>query len=197
MTMIFRQLGELCNRDIQLIDPKCEPDKQFWYIDISAVDNTVKRITNPQIVTGKLASVRARQVVQTNDVIVSTTRPNLNAVALVPAEYGGEICSTGFCVLRCGPELDPQYLFAFVQSRLFVDALTELVQGALYPAVTDRQVFAQSIPWVPLENQRRIATQLKAQLGAVEEARQAAQAQLEEIQRLPARLLAQAFGEPI
>jgi type I restriction enzyme S subunit len=193
--MILRQLNELCDKDILLIDPKREPDKAFWHVDISSVDNITKQIVTPQKTLGKQASVRARQVIRENDVLVSTTRPNLNAVALIPAEYDGEICSTGFCVLRCGAELHPEYLFSFVQSPLFVKALTELVQGALYPAVTDRQVFAQSIPWVSMEEQHRIASQLKAQLAAVEEARQAAQMQLEEIKMLPHRLLAEAFGE--
>lgn len=114
---MLRPLVELCDRNISLIDPKQEPELSFWYVDISAIDNKVKRIVAPQQVTGKLASVRARQVVQTNDVLVATTRPNLNAVALVPADYDKQVCSTGFCVVRAGPDLDPAYLFLFVQSE--------------------------------------------------------------------------------
>ena len=47
----------------------------------------------------------------------------------------------------------------------------------------------------PLVVQRSVAAQLAARLSAVEEARKSAKAQLAEIERLPARLLAQAFGE--
>jgi type I restriction enzyme, S subunit len=43
--------------------------------------------------------------------------------------------------------------------------------------------------------QGAIVQALKAQLAAAEEARQAAQAQLDEIKRLPGRLLAQAFND--
>lgn len=114
MNTILRPLNELCERNIIFINPKTKPDKEFWYIDISAVDNTTKTITSPFKTNGKTASVRARQVVHKNDVIVSTTRPNLNAVAIVPSNLHGEICSTGFCVLRCGSELNPDYLFSFV-----------------------------------------------------------------------------------
>jgi type I restriction enzyme S subunit len=193
MSFILRPLNNLCERNIASINPKAKPDKEFWYVDISAVDNTTKKITSPWRINGKSASVRARQIVHQNDVIVSTTRPNLNAVAIVPSELHGEVCSTGFCVLRCGPELDPDYLFSFVQSKMFVDLLVDLVQGALYPAVTDKQIFIQSIPWVPLNQQRQIAAKLKAQLAEVETARKAAEMQLAEIKRLPTRLLAQAF----
>lgn len=194
MSPTFRPIGDLCERGVFSIDPKREPEKEFWYIDISAVDNSLKQISTPQRVKGKAASVRARQIIRKNDVLVSTTRPNLNAVALIPEKYDGEICSTGFCVLRCGKELDPDYLFSFVQSQLFVGALSELVKGALYPAVTDKQVFAQLIPWQPIDDQRRIATHLKAQLAAAEEARRAAMARQSEFAKLRAALLAFAFA---
>jgi len=174
MSVTNRSLADLCLNDVRSIDPKRNPEKEFWYVDISAVDNVTKRISTPQKTSGKSASVRARQLIESGDVLVATTRPNLNAVAIVPDEYAGQVCSTGFCVLRAGPELDPGYLFAFVQSRAFVDPLVDLTKGALYPAVTDRQVLAQSIPWVAVPQQQRIAANLANQLAAVEDARQAA-----------------------
>ncbi|MFI3155270.1 MAG: restriction endonuclease subunit S [Methylococcaceae bacterium] len=184
MSFILRPLNDLCERNITLINPKAQPDEEFWYIDISAVDNTTKKITSPWRINGKSASVRARQVVHQSDVIVSTTRPNLNAVAIVPSELHDEICSTGFCVLRSGPELEPDYLFYFAQSRMFVDSLAALVQGALYPAVTDKQIFIQPIPWLPLNEQRQITTKLKNQLAEVETARKALEWQQQEIVNL-------------
>lgn len=50
------------------------------------------------------------------------------------------------------------------------------------------------VPAISVEEQRRIAARLKAQLAAVEEARMTAHTQLQEIELLPSRLLAQAFG---
>ena len=44
------------------------------------------------------------------------------------------------------------------------------------------------------EQQHQIAARLKAQLAEVEKARLAAETQLREINALPARILAQAFG---
>ena len=189
----LRPLAELCSRALSLIDPKRDPEREFWYVDISAVDNVGKRIAKPQRVKGKDASVRARQLIQTHDVIVATTRPNLNAVALVPEQYNGEVCSTGFCVLRAGAELEPEYLFQLVQARIFIEPLVDLTKGALYPAVTDKQVFSQLVPWVPRANQRRIAARLKAQLAEVDTARQAAQVQVREAGLLRQRLLRQTF----
>ncbi|TAL76006.1 MAG: hypothetical protein EPN56_11855 [Rhodanobacter sp.] len=190
---IFRTLADLCKRDITPFDSKRHPDHGFWYVDISAVDNVRKRIATPQRIKGKDASVRARQIIQPNDVLVATTRPNLNAVALVPEQFSGEVCSTGFCVLRPGEELDPEYLFQVVQSRTFIESLTELTKGALYPAVTDKQVFSQRLPWVPRDDQHRIATRLKAQLAEVDAARQAGQALVHEADALRTAIYRDAF----
>lgn len=49
------------------------------------------------------------------------------------------------------------------------------------------------VPDLDLDSQRRVAARLNTQLSAVDDARRSAKAQLEEIERLPARLLAQAF----
>lgn len=191
---LLRPLAELCSA-IETTDPKRDPEREFLYVDISAIDNEKKLISTPQRVAGKTASVRARQVVQAKDVLVATTRPNLNAVALVPEQYNGEICSTGFCVLRANEELNPDFLFCFVRSPAFVAPLVALTKGGLYPAVTDRQVLAQRIPWVPLVEQRKVAYRLQAQLAEVDAARQAARAQLSDIRLLRNRMLKSFFAE--
>jgi hypothetical protein len=66
--------------------------------------------------------------VQAGDVLVSTTRPNLNAVAVVPTQLNGAIVSTGFAVLR-PVLLEPRWLFSVVQSE--IDQTREAIQAAL------------------------------------------------------------------
>ncbi|OGG49000.1 MAG: hypothetical protein A3F84_14280 [Candidatus Handelsmanbacteria bacterium RIFCSPLOWO2_12_FULL_64_10] len=136
-------------------------------------------------------------MIRVGDVIVSTTRPNLNAVAMVPLDLDDQICSTGFCVLRADHNLDRDYLFAFVQTQEFVQGLSELVRGALYPAVTDNQVKDQLIPLPPLSEQQRIAAILNEQMAAVERARAAAGARLEAAKALPAAYLRTVFNSPL
>ena len=186
-------IGEVCAHQTENRDPRRDPDAPFHYVDISSVDNQRKVITEARQLPGKEAPSRARQVIRTNDVLVATTRPNLNAVALVPPDFDNEICSTGFCVLRPKPEIEPNYLFTFVQSTAFVRTLSDLVKGALYPAVTDGQVRAQRLPLPPLPEQRRIATRLREQLSAVAQARAAVQTQFDVAQSLPTAHLRAVF----
>jgi len=169
------KLADVCLKT-EVVDPRSKPDWKFKYVDISSVDNVQKKFIGWHDLTGKNAPSRARNLMRCGDVILATTRPNLNAVAQVPEELDGQVCSTGFCVLRAGENLDRDFLFLFVRSSLLVKSLSDLVKGALYPAVSDKQVFAQEIPLPDLPTQRRIAARLKEQLAAVEQARQLAEA---------------------
>ncbi|MBD1937623.1 restriction endonuclease subunit S [Microcoleus sp. FACHB-68] len=190
------KLEALCEKDTGTRDPSLESDKSFIYVDISSVDNVTKRIINSQSLLGKDAPSRARKVIHTNDVIVSTTRPNLNAVALVPPDLNEQICSTGFCVLRANSDLDPNYLFAFVQSTRFVDSLTNLVSGALYPAVNDEQVRTQLIPLPPLlSEQKALASRFKRQMEETERMRRIAERQLEAAKAIRDSILREAFTD--
>jgi hypothetical protein len=77
---------------------------EFTYVDISSVDNKLKRITEYKTLAVEAAPSRAKQHLKSGDVLVSMTRPNLNAVAIVPPELDGAVGSTGFHVLRAAEQ---------------------------------------------------------------------------------------------
>lgn len=147
-----------------------DASENFVYIDISSVDRQTKKITTAVETSGSDAPTRARQVVNSGDVLVSMTRPNLNAVALVSDDLEGQIASTGFAVLR-PLEIDPRWIFAAVRSKRFVDAMSALVQGALYPAVRPKDIRGFELPLPPVSEQTRIADKLDATLARVDAAR--------------------------
>jgi type I restriction enzyme, S subunit len=98
------------------------------------------------------------------------TRPNLNAVALVSPEFDGEIASTGFDVRRA-LGVDPRWAYYLVRSENFVRAMSDLVQGALYPAVRSKDVGGFHMPLAPLNEQRRIADKLDSLFAKVDACR--------------------------
>jgi type I restriction enzyme S subunit len=174
-------------------NPAVKPDDPFTYVDVSAIDNEQKVIAGARQLLGSEAPSRARKLLRSRDVLVSTVRPNLNAVAVVPPELDGQVGSTGFCVLRAVPDKAlPEFLFYFVRSRRFVDALSGLVAGALYPAVTDAQVLAQGLSLPSLSEQKCIVDQLSRAEGIVRLRRQAQQKAAELI---PA-IFVDMFGDP-
>ena len=187
------KLGDVCEKPTTH-DPRKAPRNMFVYVDISSVDRTTKKIVGQKAILGKDAPSRARKQIQFNDVIVSTTRPNLNAVALVPSELDGQICSTGFCVLRPQNLLNSEYLLYCVSNKTFVNKLSSLVVGALYPAVSDRQVFSQMIPLPPLDEQKRITAKLKEQMKHTTKLTESIEQELDVIKALPAAILRKAFA---
>ncbi|MGI5925156.1 MAG: restriction endonuclease subunit S [Lentisphaeria bacterium] len=187
------RIGSLC-RKATTRDPRQQPDTPFRYIDISSIDREQKLIASSTEIIGVEAPGRARQVVLAGDVLVSTVRPNLNAVAMVPPELEGEIASTGFCVLRAVENLIlPKFLFYFTRTDTFINALLQHVRGANYPAVTDRNVLSVEIPWPTLTEQRQIV-EILDQADALRQQRRAAD---EKIQRILPALFYRMFGDPL
>ncbi|MFH1004251.1 MAG: restriction endonuclease subunit S [Bacteroidota bacterium] len=156
-----KMIGELL-LNISNDSPIKFPNKNYQYIDISSIDNSSKKIKETKNILGANAPSRAKQLVQLDDILVSTVRPNLNAVAMVREKYSNPIASTGFCVLRVNPKLIlAEYLFEICKQDFFIGILSKAAKGASYPAVSDKQVKEIKIPIPPMELQTQFANIVK------------------------------------
>lgn len=153
------RLGDVCDDKITSISSKENFD--IIYIDISSIDNKTKCISSYTKIPAKKAPSRAKQILKLNDILVSTVRPNLNAVAINTLEEDTVVVgSTGYCVLRSTEKIENKYLFYFCQSPTFIGQLVKRAKGASYPAVSNADVKNIKIPLPPLPEQRRIAAVL-------------------------------------
>ena len=185
-------IGDVCLPTLQG-DPARSGRKSFRYVDIAGVDRDSKLISGADEIQSSEAPSRARKIIEASDVLVSTVRPNLNAIALVPDNLNGEIASTGFAVLRANRALlDPKYLFYWVQSTQFVDFLVANATGASYPAVNDGIVKRAPIPLASPREQSRIV-ELLDEADSLRRIRREADAKAARI--LPALFL-KMFGDP-
>lgn len=192
MNWPFATIGQVCLPTDQR-DPTAAPEKPFRYIDISAIDKDAKRITTAPVLSGAEAPSQARKAVRAGDVLVSTVRPNLNVVALVPDDLDGEIASTGFCVLRANPKLAVgEFIFYRCLTPEFVNALVAQMRGANYSAVSDGVVKRTETPLPAPKEQRRIV-ELLQQADELRRKRAEADGLAERI--LPA-LFHKMFGDP-
>jgi len=117
-----------------------------------------KIIINTQTIDAKEAPSRAKQLVKCGDILVSTVRPNLNAVAVIQKDSDHVlVASTGYCVLRCNSNTDNHYVFHFCQSPYFIDNMVRQATGASYPAVSNSIVKGCLIPSRSYEEQQHIA----------------------------------------
>lgn len=174
-------------------DPRRIPEEAFLYVDISSIDRDLKVITSAPEIIGEDAPSRARKEIRKGDVLVSTVRPNLNAVAVVPPELDGQIASTGFCILRPNSSvIDGKYLFYFVLTSDFIGTLSSKVRGAHYPAASEHDVKKIGIPLPPLSEQRRIV-EILDQADALRKKRAKADAK---VARILLALFYKMFGDP-
>lgn len=187
------QIAKTCLRT-RMRDPRRNPDEPFLYVDISAIDRDLKVITSAPEILGADAPSRARKEIREGDVLVSTVRPNLNAVAVVPPDLDGHIASTGFCVLRPNKAtMVGKYLFYFTTTPNFIGILSSKVRGAHYPAVSDGDIKEIELPLPTLSEQRRIV-EILDQADALRSKRAEADAKAARI--LPA-LFYKMFGDPL
>ena len=144
---------------VESVDPSSMAQDEFTYIDIGAIDSAAGRVAKPKRIAVSDAPSRARQAVRQGDVLFSTVRPYLRAIALTPP-LTAAVASTAFCVLRAATGIDPRFLCYWVRSEAFIAQVLPLQRGSSYPAVRDQDVLDRSIPVPPSAQQRVIADRL-------------------------------------
>ncbi|EDN71197.1 conserved hypothetical protein [Beggiatoa sp. PS] len=120
-------------------------NKNFNYLEISNVSLAGLGYTTNEIDYLNIPD-RATYVLKNHDIVISTVRPNRNAVALI--RQGKRLVGTsGFTVLRID-KLSSYYVFAFCKTKYFITHLMRKNTATMYPAVSDNDVL-NSIILVP------------------------------------------------
>lgn len=174
----FRDVGDISTKSSSIKWADLDEDEERRYIDLSSVDRVTRKIGEVVDITAASAPSRARQIIHAGDVIFATTRPAQMRWAIIPAEYDGQIASTGYCVLRPDKDL---VLTSFLAHVLGTDDFRRYIEAnqteGNYPSIPDNRVRSYRIPVPPLEVQREIVrildtfTELEAELEAELETR--------------------------
>lgn len=130
------------------------------YIDISSV--SVGQLYGYAEYDINDAPSRARRIIQPNDIIFSTVRPNLRAYYYVKECPTNAICSTGFAVLRAKKNANSRFIYYLVTEKSFVDYLSLVAKGSAYPAVDTNDFKKAKVSIPDLPTQQRIADILSA-----------------------------------
>ncbi|OLP04594.1 restriction endonuclease subunit S [Rhodoferax antarcticus] len=122
-----------CNDDS--LSEAISPDTPIRYVDISAVSHD-KGITDAEPMLFGDAPSRARRTAKVGDVVVSTVRTYLKAVASVDEGNADCVYSTGFAVLRARiGQLKPEFLKWLALNELIIQAIEAHSEGLSYPAI--------------------------------------------------------------
>lgn len=145
-----------------------DPDYTFRYIDIASVnsDGSLGELTALRF---EDAPSRARRVVRAGDVIVSTVRTYLRAIARIPSDDVDLVCSTGFAVLTARPQVNPRFLYWWTRSSPLVEEVVARSVGVGYPAVAPEELGRIPTPLPPLPEQEAIADFLLRETARIDE----------------------------
>ena len=141
-------------------DPTTAPETPFNYIDIASIDIELGEIREVSEVLGADAPSRARQVVHTGDIIISTVRPTRGATALISEAMDGFICSTGFAIVHPSDQVTSEYLHTALRLQTTLEQFGRRSAGSSYPAILDKDVKATLIPIPRKEIQHEISTEV-------------------------------------
>jgi type I restriction enzyme S subunit len=131
-----------CNDEV--LNEKTEPQKKIKYIEIGDVSSD-KGITNFTEYEFAKAPSRARRIVKEGDVLVSTVRTYLKAIASISESFDGYIASTGFAVLT--PLLiESDYLGHTVLTEGLIGEIISMSKGVSYPSITAQDLMSIKIP---------------------------------------------------
>ena len=133
-----------------------DPDLEVSYVDIGSVD-AIEGIVEKERFVFANAPSRARRVVRHGDIIVSTVRTYLRAIAPIIDPEPGLIVSTGFAVVRPGRELDSSFASYALQAPYFVDRVVANSVGVSYPAINASEMARFAVATPDVGEQRAIA----------------------------------------
>ena len=122
-------------------------NKEFEYLEISKIPLNSFNYQTKNVDFGEEPD-RAHHILQEKDVVISTVRPNRNAIAFI--DRNGIVGSSGLSVLRAN-NIEPEYLFVFCKTNYFVKCLMRSNKASMYPAVSHDDVLNTPL-FIPSDN---------------------------------------------
>lgn len=115
--------------------------KTINYLDTGSLTNGI--IEGFQSLNLDEAPSRAKRLVQHNDVLISTVRPDQKHYGIIKNPIENFVVSTGFCVLTC-TKIDPHFIYLLLTNGEMTDYLHSVAEGSTstYPSLKPSDIGA-------------------------------------------------------
>lgn len=162
-----QKLGDFVDKNIANI--KASPiNRDFEYLEIAQISMSRFEYQTTKVQLGEEPD-RAYHILEKGDVVVSTVRPNRNAIAFI--KTNGVVGSSGLAVLRPN-NIEAEYLLAFCKTHYFVNCLMRANKASMYPAVSISDVLDTPL-FVPSKPMRlRIVEIIRDSMSGLSESKQ-------------------------
>ncbi len=185
------EICEIKNENIVLND-----DIEYKYIELSNVNN-YGNIINCTINIGKLLPSRARRMVNTGDVIISSIEGSMQSCAIVSDEYNNAICSTGFYIIT-SKKINSETLLVMFKSQFIQNLLIQNCSGTILTAINKNDFLGIKLPiivnniQIDIQNNVKKCFNLKRQSGQLLElAKHAVEVAIEQDEQTAMQLIAE------
>ncbi|WP_331842971.1 restriction endonuclease subunit S [Pantoea agglomerans] len=162
-----KRLKNVATYNDDVLDEQTDPDLEIHYVDISSVTLT-KGIEKTETMLFEKAPSRARRKVKDGDIIVSTVRTYLKAIAPISSPPENMIVSTGFAVIRPKEGLHAGFAGYLLQSDGFVGEVVANSVGVSYPAINASALVRIAVAVPPLEEQQAITRFLDCKIAQID-----------------------------
>jgi type I restriction enzyme S subunit len=162
-----KRLKHLAALNPESLSEDTDPTRDMIYVNIGGVDN-LGRIIEQEQLTFASAPSRARRLVRTGDVIVSTVRTYLRSIAAISEPEPGMVVSTGFAVVRPEDELTTRYAAYALRAPYFVERVVANSKGVSFPAINESHMATFELAAPPESEQRAIAAFLDRETAKID-----------------------------
>lgn len=136
-----------------------EDEEIYQYIELANV-NLMGEISTPDKICGKDLPSRARRLVKTGQVIISSIEGSLQSCALITEEFNNAVCSTGFYVLD-SEEYNPETLLVLFKSEPIQALLKKRCSGTILTAISKDELEKMPLPELDEITQKEIAEKVQ------------------------------------
>ena len=162
-----KPIKRIASSNNDVLTEKTPDEYEIEYVDISSV-NEVEGIVKTEEMIFKNAPSRARRLVRDGDIIISTVRTYLKAIAPIKSPNENLVVSTGFAVIRPNKELLPAFAAYLFKARYLIELIISRSVGVSYPAINSSDLVALKTVVPSLKEQQTIAAFLDRETAKID-----------------------------
>lgn len=161
------RINALATLNDETLSESTDLELEIEYVDIGSV-SLAGGIERTESLIFSNAPSRARRIVRDGDVLVSTVRTYLKAIAPVISPVPNLVASTGFAVVRPKSGQHSGYLKYGLQVEAFVHQVIARSNGVSYPAINASDLARIPLWTPPFAEQRAIASFLDRETAKID-----------------------------
>jgi type I restriction enzyme S subunit len=161
------RLKYLSSINDEILNEKTDPRFELSYVDIGGIDQYQGIVASEELVFESAPS-RARRIVRDGDVIISTVRTYLRAIAPIKHPESNLIVSTGFAVIRPSSALESNFAPYALRASHFIESVVANSVGVSYPAIDASKMSCFLIATPGIEEQQGIAAFLDRETAKID-----------------------------